>query len=325
MCNRRQQTALRRTSARYAKHRCSAPEAARQSRGRAEWGMRRSRTSEVLGVAIILAAVLGVPITTARAQSASSGPSLLSPLPLPSVAGLWTVTVGANAIGQPAYEGAKTSLLSATPIFSLDRAGGSAQRFRGQRDSSDIALLDYEGFSAGPALKFVSARKADSHPELNGLGDVKLAVEAGGFVQYFPVDWFRLRSEIRRGFGGQDGVVVDVSADAIVPVSQRLTWSAGPRFTWESRDATAPYFGITAVQSTASGLPIFDAKGGAHSAGAGTQLRYQINRQWETHAYVEYERLLGDAAASPLVTQRGSVNQTSFGVGASYAFDFHIP
>jgi outer membrane protein len=41
-------------------------------------------------------------------------------------------------------------------------------------------------------------------------------------------------------------------------------------------------------------------------------------------AYVEYEKLLGDAADSPLVRLRGSSNQTTFGVGASYSFDFRI-
>jgi outer membrane protein len=42
------------------------------------------------------------------------------------------------------------------------------------------------------------------------------------------------------------------------------------------------------------------------------------------HSYVEYDRLLGDAANSPLVTLRGSVNQTTVGVGASYSFDVRI-
>jgi outer membrane protein len=268
---------------------------------------------------------MGAPVTEAFAQSSSPPPSLFSPIPLPSISGLWTVTVGANAIGQPAFEGARTTAFTATPILSIDRAGGSSQRFRSQRDSPSIALVDYEGFSAGPAIKLRGARTVNGHPELNGLGDVGLAVEVGGFVQYFPVDWFRLRSEIRRGFGGHDGVVADFSADVIVPVWQRLTFSAGPRFSAQSTAATAPYFGITAAQALASGLPMFDAKGGAHSVGAGSQLRYQITPQWETHAYLEYDRLLGDAAASPLVTQRGSPNQVSFGVGASYAFDIRIP
>jgi outer membrane protein len=55
-------------------------------------------------------------------------------------------------------------------------------------------------------------------------------------------------------------------------------------------------------------------------------LKYPIgfNPQWEVHSYVEYERLLGDAANSPLVTARGSPNQTTVGIGASYSFDFKI-
>ena len=58
--------------------------------------------------------------------------------------------------------------------------------------------------------------------------------------------------------------------------------------------------------------------------GAGAQVSYRINPLWEVHAYVEYERLLGDAANNPLVTLRGSKNQTTVGIGASYAFDFRI-
>ena len=71
-------------------------------------------------------------------------------------------------------------------------------------------------------------------------------------------------------------------------------------------------------------MPVFDAKGGLHSVGVGTQLRYQITPQWEAHSYVEYQRLTGDAAASPLITQRGSPNQTTFSIGASYSFDVRV-
>jgi outer membrane protein len=67
-----------------------------------------------------------------------------------------------------------------------------------------------------------------------------------------------------------------------------------------------------------------NARGGAHSARAGAQLRYQYNPQWEVHTHVEYQRLLGDAAASPLVQQRGSPNQVTVGVGASYSFNVRV-
>ena len=242
---------------------------------------------------------------------------------LPSPLGLWTVTLGAGGQMQPDFEGAKHYLFSPVPIFSMHRAG-SSDRFRSPRDSGSIALIDFDGFRAGPVLKFRSARTASSYAELNGLGDVKFVVEPGGFAEYFPVDWFRARVEVRRGFGGEDGVTADFSADAIVPLLDRFSLSAGPRFTLQSTNATAPYFSVNAAQSLASGLPVFDAQGGAHAVGAGAQLHYQFDPQWEVHSYVEYNRLLGDAAASPLVTLRGSPNQMNVGTGASYSFDVRL-
>lgn len=260
---------------------------------------------------------------SASAQTAYTLPAPPFELPIgPSLSGNWTVMVGVGGEYKPDFVGANRSMLSPVPIFSIRRAG-SAEQFRGPRDGASIALIDFGDFRAGPVGKFVASRKASSYSELNGLGDVGATVELGGFVEYYPVDWFRTRGELRQGVGGHHGVVADFSADVIIPVIQRFTVSAGPRFTWESTKATSPYFGIDAVQAAAT-LPVFDAKGGAHSVGAGVQVSYRVNPQWEVHSYVEYERLLGDAAKSPLVKLRGSPNQTTVGIGASYAFDFKI-
>ena len=260
----------------------------------------------------------------ASAQSPITVPSLPSLPFLPSPSGLWSVTVGAAGAYNPDFEGAKGYKLSPSPIFSIHRAG-SVNNFVSPRDGASFGLVDFDGFRAGPMGKLLPARKASSYPELNGLGDVKLAIELGGFAEYFPTDWFRARVEVRQGFIGHQGVVADFSSDAIVPVLERFTVSAGPRFTIEDTKATTPYFSINAVQAMASGLPVFDAKGGSHSAGAGTQLRYQISPQWEAHSFLEYDRLLGGAAASPLVTLRGSPNQITGGLGVSYSFDLHMP
>jgi MipA family protein len=261
---------------------------------------------------------------SASAQTAFTLPAPSFELPLlPPVSGNWTVMIGAEGQYSPDFEGANHSLFSPVPIFSIRRAG-SVDQFRSPRDNASIALIDFGDLRVGAVGKFVSSRKASSYSELSGLGDVKAAFELGGFIEYFPVSWFRVRNETREGFGGHQGVVSDFSADFIVPVTRAITVSAGPRFTLESTKAVSPYFGIDAVQAMATGLPVFDAKGGAQSAGAGAQVKYRINPQWEVHSYVEYDRLLGDAAKSPLVTARGSVNQTTVGIGASYSFNFKI-
>jgi MipA family protein len=283
-------------------------------------GMRR----KCLGPWLAALGAIGAASESASAQTAFTLPAPPFELPMmPSVSGNWTVMVGVGGEYKPNSEGASRSMFSPVPIFSIRRAG-SAEQFRGPRDSASIALVDFGDLRAGPAGKFVSSRNANDYSELNGLGDVKTAFELGGFVEYYPVDWFRTRVEVREGVVGHHGTVADFSGDFIVPVIRWLTFSVGPRFTWESTQATSSYFGIDAMQAMASGLPVFNAKGGAHSYGAGAQVSYRINPQWEVHSYVEYERLLADAANSPLVTLRGSPNQTTVGVGASYSFDFRI-
>jgi outer membrane scaffolding protein for murein synthesis (MipA/OmpV family) len=276
-------------------------------------------TASLAALGIVVAAV-----GPAAAQTAFTLPAPPFDLPvLPSLSGSWTATVGIGGEYRPDFQGSKNWMLIPIPIVSVRRAG-SMGGFRGPRDGASIALIDFGDLRVGPTAKFVAARKSKDHSELRGLDDVKAAFELGGFVEYYAVDWLRLRGDLRQGIGGHQGVVADVSADFIVPLIDRLTISAGPRFTWKSTKAVAPYFGVDAVQSLASGLPVFEAKGGAHSVGFGSQVTYRINPQWEVRAYVEYEKLLGAAADSPLVTRRGSSNQTTVGLGASYSFDFKI-
>jgi MipA family protein len=163
------------------------------------------------------------------------------------------------------------------------------------------------------------------------LANVNFAVQAGGFAEFWPVPWLRLRTEVRQGFWGENGVTGDAFLDAVVPFGQ-FRWSGGPRVTLQSAAAINPYFGFTAAQAAAANmtagqpaLPLtgYTASGGLYSYGAGTKLQYFVDPQWEVHGLFEYERLTGSAADSPLVTLRGSPNQFTFGVGASYSFNMH--
>jgi len=103
--------------------------------------------------------------------------------------------------------------------------------------------------------------------------------------------------------------------------------------TLQSTAAVSPYFSISPAQSAATAvlapttglppLPAYTASGGLYSYGAGTQALYRFDPQWEVRTFIEYERLTGSAADSPLVTQRGSANQLIYGLGASYSFSMH--
>jgi outer membrane protein len=242
---------------------------------------------------------------------------------IPSASGGWTVTLGIGGEMGPSYPGAGSSMLDPKPIISIRRAGTPA-RFKSMRDNASFALIDYGRFRAGPVGAFKSARKAEDHSELRGLNDVKFAVEIGGFAEYYAFDWLRVRSEVRRGFGGHEGIVADFSADVIVPINERMTFAAGPRYTVTDAKYASTYFGVSNIEALASGLPAYDAKGGSNSVGVGGQVRYQLDRQWELRGYVEYEKLLGNVADSPLVKFRGSADQVTYGLGVAYSFDIGV-
>jgi outer membrane scaffolding protein for murein synthesis (MipA/OmpV family) len=69
------------------------------------------------------------------------------------------------------------------------------------------SFLEMAGFRLGPAGTYVAPRNAANFTELRGLGDVNAALELGGFLEYFPVDWLRGRVEVLQGFAGHHGVV----------------------------------------------------------------------------------------------------------------------
>jgi len=232
----------------------------------------------------------------------------------------WTVMLGVEGRVLPKFDGSANAMLAPFPLFDVRRAGTPAT-FRGPRDGASFGLVESGRFRAGPVFKIHLPRREGDDSDLRGLGNVDWTLEAGGFVEYWPTDWLRGRAELRQGFGGHHGLVSDLMADVVVPVSPQLTLSGGPRATLASSKALSPYFSITPMQSVASGLPVYDAGGGLRSVGLGAQARYEWSRQWATHIFVEYERLTGDAANSPLVSVRGSRDQVQMGLGVTYSFD----
>jgi outer membrane protein len=242
----------------------------------------------------------------------------------PTPAADWTVTIGGEARLEPIFQGSKRDLVLPYPILAVRRFG-TPEPVRGPRDGVSIGLFGDNVFQVGPVGQLRMPRRQNLDGALQGLGNVPWAIELGVFAEYWMVPWLRTRVEVRQGFNGHHGIVSDIFVDAVVPVGTQWTFSGGPRVTLASTAATSPYFGINAAQSAASGLPLFDAKGGVRSVGAGTQARYSWTPQFATHAFVEYERLNGDAASSPLVEQRGTPNQFTFGIGATHSFDIKSP
>jgi outer membrane protein len=269
---------------------------------------------------IVMAADLPQP-----AAPAPTAPAVYAP-PVPN----WIVTIGLEGRILPQWPGASDSKFgfTALPLFNV-RKEGDPPDFFGPRDSFGFNLINLGAFQFGPALQFIGERQAQNYKELYGLNSVAYAAQVGAFANFWPLPWLRLRGEIRQGIGGETGLTGDVFLDAIGQFGQ---WqlSGGPRMTMQTTAAVTPYFTITpagaagTVQTApTSGLPPlspYAASGGVYSYGAGGQVQYRFSPQWEAHTFVEYQRLTGSVADSPIVTVRGSPNQFTYGLGATYSF-----
>ena len=128
---------------------------------------------------------------------------------------------------------------------------------------------------------------------------------------------------LRRGFGGHDGFVAELGLNAVLEPTPELDLSFGPRLHLADDEYVDTYFGVSAAEAAASGYPAFDADGWLKGAGFEAEGRYALSRHWAIRGEAGYERLLGDAADSP-ITGAGSRNQFNAALGLTYTIGLDL-
>jgi outer membrane scaffolding protein for murein synthesis (MipA/OmpV family) len=268
------------------------------------------------GAIIALAGVL-LPMTTAWAANlASSSPDPGSPL------SGYVVTLGAGFEIGPRL-GAKR--YGFTPVPSIDiREADEPAGFSSPQDNLDYAFVDTARFSAGPVMGLREGRDKNDLPKtMNGIAYTPTMLEIGGFAELWVApETLRTRIELRHGVHANDGLVADLSAD-IVSQSGPVTISGGPRLTAASRNVMQRNFGVSASGAAANGqISPFSPEAGVQSAGVGAALRYAATPIEAVTLYGHLDRLIGDAAKSPVTRSFGSPNQKTVGLSYERSFSF---
>ncbi|MEP9366902.1 MipA/OmpV family protein [Xanthobacter sp. VNH20] len=233
----------------------------------------------------------------------------------------WYVTIGGSGNIVPQYPGSETYELRPGFIFSLEKAS-ELNTFHSIDDNPSIAFLDTGRFRIGAVGRIDWGRDEDNSDRLTGLGNLDPSLEVGGYSEWYPVDWLRLRGELRYGFGGYEGWVGDLGADVIIPY-ESWRFAIGPRLAFGSSAYQNAYFGVTPFQSLSANFlgnptPVYQASSGLYSWGATAQLTKNFGKGFTAGVFGTYGRLVGDAADSPL-TQ--SSNQFMAGVSLAYTFN----
>lgn len=219
---------------------------------------------------------------------------------------------------QPGFPGNDTLRLN--PMISIARTRGDTPfRFGAPGDGPSIALFRRgRQLEIGPTFLLTGRRR--SGDLLPGLPVVDRTFEAGIYALWWQSDRVRLRGAVRRGVGGHNGWIAQLGADYVRRDADRWLVSLGPRVTLADAPFQRNWFGVSPEASIATGLPRYNGGSGLYSVGLTSRVNVELTRHWGLQAQALYERLIDDAARSPIIRRVDSQNQLSVGVGATYSF-----
>jgi len=263
----------------------------------------------IVSVAASWPATAQTPIPLAEWQLSAG--EVLAPLagPVPD----WRVVTALGFEVAPTYPGAKRTELTPSGILDI--------RYRDIAFASDgeglgINLLRGKTYRAGFALSYDMGRNTHDDPRLVNLPNVNFAAEPKLFAQYF-LEPVVLTADLRRAVGGYDGFAGDLGAYVPLPLAKTAFLFVGPTVAFADRKSMRAYFGIDAAHAEISGLRPFAADGGLRDAGFGATAVWLLGDHWLLNADTAYQRLLGDAASSPITETK---NQFVFIFNAGYRF-----
>jgi len=239
----------------------------------------------------------------------------------------WIVTVSGTVNYGPAYPGARKYTFSGFPGLSFRRAG-TPELFTTPDDGFNFALYSDGLFRAGVVGRLVGERSIYHNSALRGLAYVPYSLELGGFAEVRPVSWGRVRAELRQAVSGHEGLVGTLGADVWQSWSG-FTLSIGPRAYFGNNQYAKSYFSVTPAQAIANNLQggrlyAYNAVGGVTAAGATTAVRYDFNENWFTVGSVNYKRLTGSVANSPLAYSVGNGDRNQWAYGLEVAYRFRV-
>jgi len=233
----------------------------------------------------------------------------------------WIVTLGGFGGAESSFPGADALAFSFRPIVDIYRAGDRTWLTL-PTDAFSFTLYSTGDFRFGAAEDYILNRSQHGDSALHGLPNINYTWETGAFAEYYPVPFLRTRIELLQGVSGADGAAANLMADYIMLPDPAFLFTVGPRVYLVNTQYQSAFFSISRADSGPSGLPAYHASGGLNSAGIDATVRYTLNEQLSFRAFFEWDRLVDDAAESPIVKLRGSVDQYQLGLGAAYRFTF---
>ncbi len=222
---------------------------------------------------------------------------------------LLDLTLAGGVANSPDYEGSDDDELTIVPYIELSAFDGLASI---SLEGAEAYLPLGESVAAGLGLSYDGGRGEDGNNALEGLGNIEDSV-IGSVSAVAAFDDGQIGLTFAHSLGGDvEGYTIDLTVGhEIEVIEDRFDLEFEASVTWASQDYLDTYFGIDAGQAAASGLDETNVDAGFKNVGIGVTGSYYLTDSAELGLILDYQRLLGDAADSPIVDGEGSPNQVS--------------
>jgi outer membrane scaffolding protein for murein synthesis (MipA/OmpV family) len=230
----------------------------------------------------------------------------------------WETEIGAGAQFGPVASGLARYKVQGGPAIDI-RYKDIA--FASSGEGLGANLFSFRHISVGAAFTYDLGRYPHADGEaLTGMGTIHPAPEFKIFAttvlsKSFPLT---LRVDVRRQLGASFGYIGDVGAYMPMPGSSpKFVWFMGPTVTISDTRYMNTYYGVSHTQAASTNYPYYKPHGGFQSAGIGISSDYFLTAHVFFSLDAAYERLLGDAAASPITDDK---NEAAVSLSVMYKF-----
>ncbi|MBT3513759.1 MAG: MipA/OmpV family protein [Nitrospina sp.] len=229
----------------------------------------------------------------------------------------WSIMLGGITFLSPDYEGSDDVKVQGFPFFDVSWRNRFFLNFQ---QGLGMNIIRNKNLIFGTSVGYYGSREEGDNEALRGLGDIDGGVDGRLFV-FVPVGPISFTSMYRRDLSGNhDGAILSVGALYFKPVTKKLRINLQGRLNYASEKFMNTYFDINLSQASRSKMTAYDADAGIKDISGFNILIYSFTRHWNVVSFMGFSRLLGDAANSPIVKERGTANQFRFGLGFSYRF-----
>jgi outer membrane protein len=237
--------------------------------------------------------------------------------------------VGLGVGALPDYYGSNDYTAGAAPMVRYQFDGTERFLFL-VANELDINLVNHPVWQAGPVLNYNFGRSNVDDPVVSEMQDLGGYLEYGAFLRFVYVApnnsrnrWSVGVTGLTNSKSGNDGYRVRVAAQILHQVSPTVDINTGGGLWYADENWNDYHFGVNPGNVGTSGLPYYTAGGGVDRYYVNLGAIKYLGKSWALGAGILYANIPGDAGDSPLAGGqggRGSTNQWTGGIGASYIF-----